>query len=149
MINGDPVCIDASVAAKWVLAEEDSERALSLLKEAMAIGTRLIAPRHLLSEVTSAVYKQLRYGSIVFEEAVTALAGFSKIRLALLSPPGLPICAVEIAVTAQMRYPYDAFYLALADIIDCEVWTADRRFYDACSPFSERLRLLADYTATA
>ena len=26
---------------------------------------------------------------------------------------------------------YDCYYLALADSMDCEYWTADERFYDA------------------
>lgn len=38
---------------------------------------------------------------------------------------------------------FDAHYLALAEELDCEFWTADARFYRAATPTADRIRLLS------
>ena len=40
---------------------------------------------------------------------------------------------------------YDAAYLALAEALDCVVWTADRPFYQAVFIQGTRVRWIGDY----
>jgi len=82
-VNGT-ICIDASVAAKWVLAEDDSELANSLLDQAMRDRTRLAAPPHFVAEVTSAVYRRLRLGYLVREEAIEGVRKFANLPFDLM-----------------------------------------------------------------
>jgi predicted nucleic acid-binding protein len=39
--------------------------------------------------------------------------------------------ALRLARRLGLRSTYDAHYLALADDLDCEFWTADERLYNA------------------
>jgi predicted nucleic acid-binding protein len=39
--------------------------------------------------------------------------------------------AIEIAALTGQRASYDSHYLALAERLGCELWTADDRFRDA------------------
>lgn len=47
------ICIDASVAAKWILREEWSEEARSLYRAAIGDDERLVAPPLLPVEVSN------------------------------------------------------------------------------------------------
>lgn len=38
-------------------------------------------------------------------------------------------------------------YLALAEALDCELWTADERFYRAASSGHTRVRWIGSFTA--
>ena len=42
---------------------------------------------------------------------------------------------------------YDAHYLALADILGCEYWTADERFYRAVLAACRNVRWIGEFTA--
>ena len=41
----------------------------------------------------------------------------------------------------------DAHYLALAESVNCELWTADERFYRAASPTVDNVRWVGDFSA--
>ncbi len=139
------VCIDASIAAKWVLVESDTEVANVLLSDLRASGARMVVPLHLPAEVTSAVYKRLRDGMVTTAEAHQALALFDSVEITPHHPAGITRRAITIAAGFGSKYPYDAFYLALGELLDCDVWTADRALYAAAHAGFPRLRLLSDY----
>jgi predicted nucleic acid-binding protein len=143
-VNGE-ICIDASVAVKWIQEEADSELAQALCEDAIRSGTTLIAPLHLPAEVTSAVYRRVRLGHMSMEEAGERLRNFESIPVVGVSAPGLLLTSAEIALAFRWRLLYDAVYLALGELSDCDVWTADRPFYEAASPRYPRLKLLNDY----
>ncbi len=63
--------------------------------------------------------------------------------------PDLHRRAMELAQELGQGAAYDSHYLALAEILDCEMWTADERFYRSASPRATRLRLLNEFVAPA
>jgi predicted nucleic acid-binding protein len=139
------ICIDASIAAKWVLVESDTETANALLADSRQSNTRMAVPLHLLAEVTSAVYRRLRDGLVTLDEAHSALASLDLIAVAPYHDVGLTRRALAIAAQLRLKYTYDAFYLALGELLDCDVWTADRVLYAAAHASFPRLRLLSEY----
>ncbi len=141
----DVLCIDASVAVKTLLEEIDSLKASNLVRSAVGSGIRLIAPLHFPVEVTSALYKRVRPGMITLNEAVALLRSFDGMPMELLAPDGLRERALAIAATANMRWIYDAFYVALAEIQQCELWTADEQLYTTVSATHLNVRLLSMY----
>jgi len=143
-MNG-AICVDASVAVKWLLPEEGSAEALSLLRGALSAGRDVIGPPHLPVEVTSAIYKRLRQREITLEEARDRLRAFSAIPIDLAVPDELNEKALELAADLDWAYPYDAFYLAVGEIMDCEVWTADEEFYRDAHTAYVRMRALSSY----
>lgn len=140
-------CIDASIAVKWILPEDDSEMANLLLGRAQRGGDVLVAPVHLHAQVTSAIYKRVRNGTLSPGLASQMLTVFDTLPLRRRHPPGLSTRALHVAIDLNMKYPYDAFYLALGELLDCVVWTADRALYAAAHESFPRLRLLSDYDA--
>ena len=144
------ICVDASIVAKLILVEADSNQAEALVRYARVNEDPLVSPFHLPAEVTSAVYKRLRDGFTTFDEATQALDDLALITPYLSHPEGITQRALGIAAQLGLKYPYDAFYLALGELLNCDVWTADRALYAAARVDFPRLRLLSDFdTASA
>jgi predicted nucleic acid-binding protein len=115
------VVVDASVAAKWVLDEQGSDRANTLRSE-----SDLIAPTLIVAELGNALWK------------ATVLLGFSQtdalsaIRMVLvpfnriIPLEQLRQRALELAI--ELKHPiYDCFYLALAERERAPLITTDKR----------------------
>ena len=66
-------------------------------------------------------------------------------RLELHQPPGLHVRALQLASQLSQNAAYDAHYLALAESLGCELWTADERFYRAASPSIANVRWLGEF----
>ena len=62
-----------------------------------------------------------------------------------MSPPRLPVRAFEIAAQFQLKWIYDGFYVALAEIVGCDLWTADEALHSAVREVHTNVRLLAQY----
>ena len=141
------LCIDASVAVKRLFAEIDSDKARSLLGGAAAAGQRLIAPAQFPVEVTSAVYKRVRSGHLSLDEAVARIGRLADMPVELVNPDGLREPALRIAAGANMKWVHDAFYVALAEIEQCDLWTADEQLHAAVRGTHPNVRLLSAYSA--
>jgi predicted nucleic acid-binding protein len=138
-------CIDASVAVKWPLWEDDSEQALRLLRDSQQQDALLVGPPHLWAEVTSAIYKRFASGAISADEGRAMLENFERIEVRLASPPELTPRAFDVAARPGWSSPHDAFYVALAAALDCELWTANRKPFRDGSQLHPGVRLLAGY----
>ncbi len=56
--------------------------------------------------------------------------------------------AIDLAVELNQRLAYDCHYLALAETLDCDFWTADRPFYQASQESYPRVRWIGANQAT-
>ena len=52
--------------------------------------------------------------------------------------------AIELALELRQRMPYDSHYLALAESLNCDFWTADRPFYRAAQPHHPRVQWIGN-----
>lgn len=120
--------VDASVAVKWVLAEDDSETAHRLAES----GEALHAPRLLASEVANAVWSRVRRGELERGQATELVATVPEMPLRWHTDESICTDAIRLALTYD-RAVYDCMYLALAQRIGACLVTADRRFADALS----------------
>ena len=114
--------IDASVALKWFVEEEGSDKAAALLG-----GQEwLIAPDLVVAEVANAGWKAVRAGTMLPAQHDHAAS-----RLALAFDDLVPLAALvrdAVAISRVLDHPvYDCFYLALAVDRDARLVTADRR----------------------
>lgn len=55
--------------------------------------------------------------------------------------------ALEIANRYDLSATYDAHYVALAESLGCELWTADQRLLRRLGPQMPSVRWIADYRA--
>lgn len=137
--------VDASVAVKWLIREVLSPEALELLQFWADQQVAPLAPYLLPVEVANALYRRATAGDIGFEEALRLVDSLAEARVRLVEPSGLHRRAMELARTVHQSAAYDCHYLALAETVDCEMWTADDRFQHAASAVSRRVRRLADF----
>jgi predicted nucleic acid-binding protein len=118
--------VDASVAIKWVVPEEHSAEAYSLLKE----GSDLRSPELLWAEAGNILWKKWRRKELTSQEAGEILTDLRQYPLRIL--PTEPLC--DLAWNIAQRFDrsfYDSLYLALAVSDSCPLVTADRRLYNA------------------
>ncbi len=114
--------IDASVAVKWVVAEEGTDQAVSLLS-----GRSLSAPDLLVAECANILWKKVRLSELTAQEAMLAARLLQQAEIELHPMRALLERGTELAIA--LDHPaYDCLYLALALANDWRFVTADIRF---------------------
>ena len=134
--------VDASVAVKWLIAEDDSDAARSLV----ARGEELHAPRLMVSEIANALWRKARLGKIERSEAAAMTAAVPEMPVRWSADETLCADAVRLALALD-RPVYDCVYLALAHRLGAPIVTADLRFADALAmtEHGNAVMTLADY----
>jgi predicted nucleic acid-binding protein len=122
--------IDASAAAKWVAHEPGRAEALALLEGYRTGRLRLVAPRLIVYEIGSVLWKKHQRGELSDSQAAKAYALFLAHCPAIVEPEGIAESALRLA-SAHRRTFYDSLYLALALGLGCELFTADEKLYNA------------------
>jgi predicted nucleic acid-binding protein len=137
------IVVDASVALKWYLNEDDSEQALALL----AADERLIAPDLVVAELCNGAWRLIRHGELRSEQLAIIARGAPDAFAALHSSASLAVRAAAIAL--ELDHPvYDCFYLALSEAEDTPLVSADRRLIARTegTVFASRSLLLAEFS---
>jgi predicted nucleic acid-binding protein len=142
------ICADASLTLKLVLAEPDSPVARSLWAEWEEQNVGVVSPSLWAYEVTSVIRNKVHRGKITPDEGEKAFATIHKLGIRLITPPDLHERAWEMAKKLNRSAAYDAHYLALAQTLDCEFWTADERLYNATRDQFPWVRWLGLYDAS-
>ena len=118
--------VDASVAVKWLVDEENSPVAKMLLEDSHEIH----APRLMISETGNALWRKARFGALKPSRAALLIATI----------PAMPVhwerdeavCSEAVRLALDLDRPvYDCVYLALAHRIGATLVTADERFVNA------------------
>ena len=120
------VVVDASVAVKWFLPEEDSDAARALLNS----GHDLLAPDLLYAEVGSVLGKRARRGEFDRTDGLNMLRALMQLRIVVRPHPPLAEAAWAICTRYGHSF-YDSLYLALALGGEARFVTADKRFFNA------------------
>jgi Predicted nucleic acid-binding protein, contains PIN domain len=111
--------------------EEFSERAREIRVTWGRSRVARYAPALVDYEIVSTLnQKQLR-GSLTADEADAVLELALEEPLNIIRTQDAHRDALRLARRFGLRSTYDAHYLALADDLDCEFWTADERLYNA------------------
>jgi predicted nucleic acid-binding protein len=123
--------IDANLAVNTVLSMSDS---LVLFWERMGLDQITpCAPRLWMSETTSAVRFLLFHKHITSIEADQALRTIQGLQVEIIDEDEqLCLRALELAGKLGQSKAYDAIYLALAEKLVAEMWTADERLAKRC-----------------
>ncbi|MEO4000770.1 type II toxin-antitoxin system VapC family toxin [Mesorhizobium sp. CAU 1732] len=115
--------VDASVAIKWVVPEADSSNA-----EALVGSYRLIAPQLIYAECANIVWKMMRRGELSGGEAMRATTVIDDFAVQTASMRELVPLSVDLSVRLDHAV-YDCFYIALAQLEECRLITADARLH--------------------
>ena len=138
------VCVDASLALKLVFAEGDSLSAQNLWETWADADIETVAPVLFSFEGTSVIRNRMYRGLVPPEEAELMFKTFHLLGVQLLYPERLHERAWEIAKKFSRPQTYDSHYLALAEILDIEIWTGDECLYNAVKNGFPRIRRLGN-----
>ncbi len=130
--------VDASTAIKWYVPESHSAEAQLLLD---AKKFQLHAPELIWAEFGSIVWKKFRRGQITDFEAKQITAEFLKVGIQTHRHGALLNAALYGAMQTGQTV-YDWSYLALAVSLNCQMVTADEKFYQALETTKLKLHLI-------
>jgi len=95
----------------------------------------LVAPTLLFYEVTNALYQQQKNNILSPEIIWQTLELSLELPITLVNEANLHLKAREIAMRYNLPATYDAHYLALAEWMDIELWTADQCLVNTLKSF--------------
>lgn len=139
--------VDASLAVKWLIEEEDSDKATALVRLWDDEHIQPAAPHLMPFEVANVLHRRVVRGDLEIEAAAGLMQDLMSVGVDLYESSVLFGRALELANALGQGAVYDAHYLALAEIVDCEFWTADERFYRGASAVVQNVRWIGEFVA--
>ncbi|GAC1475290.1 MAG: type II toxin-antitoxin system VapC family toxin [Isosphaeraceae bacterium] len=118
--------LDSSVAVKWFLAEQDSDKAISVRDDFARGVHELLSPDVFPAEAAHAITRAERQLRITQAERKSHFRDMLSTLPALYAHLPLLPRAYELSSQARIGV-YDCLYVALAERERCEVLTADDR----------------------
>jgi predicted nucleic acid-binding protein len=135
------VVVDASVAVKWFIAEDNANDALELLGK----NYELHAPDLLFLEVDNVLCKLIRRGLLSVDEGFDIHNKIFSFPIRFYPSQNFREEAFHLAIETKCSV-YNCLYLALAEALDGRMVTADGKFFQALgnSPLSDRMVWVSD-----
>jgi predicted nucleic acid-binding protein len=125
-MNSSWLCVDANLVIR--LVADPADESIRLLWERWGSeGRQLAAPTLLYYEVTNALYRYQKLGFMGAASVQLAFKAAQALPLQLYGEAELHWRALDLANRLSLPAAYDAHYLALAELLEGEFWTADGR----------------------
>ena len=118
--------IDASLVIKAILPNPEFARCQAVLAQLQ--NRRLVAPALWIYEITSALAKAVHFEQLTASEARSALHQAMSLGVQVILPDETQAyLAFDQTLQLRRAAAYDSFYLATANALDADFWTADQR----------------------
>jgi predicted nucleic acid-binding protein len=144
------VVVDANILVVFGLADEPLHvQAQQALVAWMDAGVTLAAPQLFRSEITAVIRKVVYQQRITHEEGRAMVVKLLRYPVECHEDDDLLQAAYELAAIYNRPRAYDAQYMALAQRLSCELWTADERLYNAVKGGFPNIRWLGDWPSEA
>ncbi len=140
-MNSLIVCVDASIVIDHLIRPEDLQ--LHTLWESWGeANTQLVAPALLRYEATNALFQKVKKGQLTLGTTSELVRVMLALPVQLYTDLELHTRAFQIAQELSLGATYDAYYLALADQLQCELWTRNAKLTRAASQKYSWVKLL-------
>lgn len=136
------ICVDANLVVRLIV-ELEHRTVRDRWEQWASENRQLVAPSLLHYEVTNALYQYQRQGYFSTGALRLAQEAALALPLQLFGDEDLHRSALRLAQRLSLPATYDAHYLALAERLGAELWTADRRLIRAVQGELPFVRLLA------
>lgn len=127
------ICVDANVVVEVLSATSPSSFG-DLCDEWLRRRSVMTAPRLIRYELVNVINKSRRAKVISEATALDLMDAMLKLPIVLHDSKSMHTRALALAARFDLPATYDAHYLALAEELDCELWTADKRLARAVQP---------------
>ncbi|MGK7939689.1 MAG: type II toxin-antitoxin system VapC family toxin [Crocosphaera sp.] len=127
------ICVDANFIVRLVNIQIANSAFITLWEEWRANEITVVAPTLFYYEVTNALYRMSKAEQMTIEQAKEALIDALSFNITLYGHQQLPNfhqTAFELANQFNLPASYDAHYLALAQHLNCDFYTGDKRLYN-------------------
>ena len=126
-----PLVVDASLTVRLLLPAPEQSGLQGLVSSWLREGYTLCAPALWLYQTTSALSKVVRWGELTPEEGGRALELAQTLAVQLVAPDSEQARrAYDWTLRLNRAAAYDSFYLALAESLQCDLWTMDERLHN-------------------
>lgn len=141
------VVIDSGVMVA-ILVEKDEfhNNAVSVLSKWQEKGEEFAAPRLLVSEASAVIRRYVYVGDLTFERGMQTIENLLAFDLLLYHDDDLIRGAYSLANELNTPRSYDTQYLALAERLECDFWTTDRKFHSVSWWRYPRVKLIGGGT---
>jgi len=143
-VNGSPICVNTGFLLRLLIPTETTPKAEALWARWHREERETVAPTLLYYEVSNALHRYVVQGLASPAEAAALLDVALRLDVVLHDDPELHRHALRLAQRFSLPATYDAHYLALADRLGAELWTADRRLVAKVEGELRFVRLLGD-----
>jgi len=128
------------------LPEKYSPQAVALLEEWTRQQTQIAAPALIKYEFVSALRKSVARKVISADYAANSRDELLAHEIHLMLDDDLLRRAYELATQLNRPNAYDAQYLAVAERLNCEFWTADQRLFNAVNSHLAWVKWVGSFT---
>lgn len=144
-MNSNSVCVDSSLALAWLLVAQQNDNADALRQEWSEKRIKLLGPPMFHAEVTSVLRQQVFFKRILPEEGEEVFSIYQEIPVRTIDEPAMYRKAWELAKEFNLPVCYDMQYLAVAELEDCELWTADKKLANSLKRRTKRVRWVGEH----
>jgi predicted nucleic acid-binding protein len=135
--------IDASFLLKLFLPEERSEKVHALWSSWIEGSVEVVAPTLIIFESASVIRNKLHRKLLNKTDAAEIIKCMKRMDMTLVYTDELLEGAWEIGQLLELPVLYDCFYLALAQLLNAPLWTADEKLYHRAQNLKIGLNLVS------
>ena len=129
---GLPVVTDASFCLSILLNHPLQKASLVVADTLKREEMQMVAPSLWAYETTSSICKAVHFQMVTVDEAEQILALLESLGVQLIPPDEIyNKRAFNLTMRLKRAAAYDSYYLALAESLKCDLWTADKKLYQA------------------
>lgn len=146
-MSSQSIVLDCGIFLSTLLPDEPYlNQASTLLQHVKRFNLALAAPTLLRYEMSATLRKNVYRRRISVEDGKRLIQQAFAYRVTLYFSPKLAQRAYEIAEGKGLPTAYDAQYLAVAEHLGCEFWTADEKLVNSVSPTLPWVRWIGTWT---
>ena len=140
------IVVDASVVLKWYLSDENCGNfALEILDKYVSYNVEILAPSLLEYEVINGLLFAQKRGRIEEEALVAAVEGFKGLEIEQKTLSFFSLEVLHFSKSYDLS-AYDSCYLAVANIENAQLITADEALYNKVKKDLKWVKWLGDFS---
>lgn len=144
-MGSDKICVDASAVLAGLLSEANSAQFSLLCDYWQENNYELVTTPIFHVELASALRKHVYFKRLTINEGDEAFEISALLPVRVVNDASVNKLAWELAKRYNLPTCYDSQYLAVAEIMQCPMWTNDRRLVNSLRGRSNRVHYLGDY----